>query len=168
MQIFKWNMCLLFFFRSISPTLDKRSYSLMSSHPASGKWMICWFLYRQQSLSVFMKFSIRWPKLSNLGKGRCLGSTALKTYRIAGYFFGYKFLRFGHRMDWIKFCGLYFCGRRSKRNNFWWSNIGLMKGRFDSIKSRVVWHLYSYMYKDYKHQTPFNFRGFLLSMWIRL
>ena len=39
-------------------------------------------------------------------------------YRIAGYFCGYKFLRFSHRIDWINFCGFYFCGRRSKRNNF--------------------------------------------------
>ena len=72
-------------------------------------------------------------------------------YRIAGYFCGYKFLRFGPIIDWINFCGFYFCGRRSKRNNFCGSNIGLIKGRIDSIKSRVVWHLYSY--KDYKHQT---------------
>ena len=88
------------------------------------------------------------------------------TYRIAGYFCGYKFLRFGHKIDWINFCGFYFCGRRSKRNNFCGSNIGLIKGIFDSIKSRVVWHLYSY--KDYKHQTPYKLSGFLLSLWIRL
>ena len=64
-------------------------------------------------------------------------------YRIAGYFCGYKFLRFGHKIDWINFCGFYFCGRRSTRNNFCESNIRLIKGRFESIKIRVVWHLYS-------------------------
>ena len=66
---------------------------------------------------------------------KCLIKRPL-TYRIAGYFCGYKFLRFGHKIDWINFCGFYFCGWRSKRNNFCGSNIGLIKG----ISS---WHLKS-------------------------
>ena len=49
------------------------------------------------------------------------------TYRIAGYFCGYKFLRFGHRIAWINFYGFYFCGRRSKGNNFCGPNNGLIK-----------------------------------------
>ena len=64
------------------------------------------------------------------------------SYRIAGYVCGYKFLRFGHRIDRINFCGFYFCGGRSKRNNFCGSNVGLIKGSFYSIKSSVVCHLY--------------------------
>ena len=74
-----------------------------------------------------------------------------ETYRIAGYFCGYKFLRFDPRIDWINLCGFYFCDRRSKRKKFCGSKG---KFNFDSIKYRVVWHLYSY--KNYRHQMTYK------------
>ena len=65
-----------------------------------------------------------------------------KLYRIAGYFCGYKFLRFGHRIDWINFTDFISAVDGQREIISADPMSGLSKGSFDSIKSRVICHLY--------------------------